>query len=184
MGILSKKTHVRRLLKDKRIREHYLDTFIKEHIAMQIKAARKQRDGLSQQKLAEQTGTKQSAISRMEDGNYGKMSIPTLLKLASKFEIALFVEFMPWNKFLRKTETLDPDRLELPPIEEVKTSLEAWANGIPPNEDVRTMTVTKCAPAHDNSKLTSIQKVGPYEGRLEDSSPKGSLACVGGNNGR
>lgn len=78
---------------------------------MQIRALRKSR-AMTQEQLAQNTGTKQEAVSRIENSDYGKYSLDTLIKLASAFDIALEVAFVPFSRLInrlvfRRTEGLD-----------------------------------------------------------------------------
>ncbi len=63
------------------------------HAQMQIHALRRLR-GWDQKTLAHLIHSAQSAVSRMEDPNYGKHSVRTLLKLAHAFECELVIQFV------------------------------------------------------------------------------------------
>jgi transcriptional regulator with XRE-family HTH domain len=65
-------------------------------IAMQVVEQRKGR-GLSQQELAELTGTTQSAIARLESGGRPPR-IDTLLRIAEALDCELIVELRPRTK--------------------------------------------------------------------------------------
>ena len=61
-------------------------------IAIQIYSARNEAH-LTQQELAEQIGTRQSAISRMEDADYGRQSLSMLKRVARALNKRLHIEF-------------------------------------------------------------------------------------------
>ena len=69
---------------------------IKLHIGYKIFKAR-QKAGLSQQQLAQEIGTKQSNISRLELGNLN-FTVEMLHKIAKALESELKIEFIPTKK--------------------------------------------------------------------------------------
>ncbi len=96
-------------------RKEFRDAFVSSHLAHglahQIRALRTQR-GWSQRELAEKLGLgQQSAVARLEDPGYGRLSISTLLKLSSVFDIALSVRFLSYWTFLNEREDLSPAAL-------------------------------------------------------------------------
>lgn len=72
-----------------------MEASVEEGIAWQIRAIRKDRK-LTQSQLAEIIGTTQSGVSRLEDPEYGKHSIETLLALANAFDCALSIRFISY----------------------------------------------------------------------------------------
>jgi hypothetical protein len=42
----------------------------------------------------------QTWVSKLEDPNYGKLTISTLLKVASAFDVGLQIDFVPYSKIL------------------------------------------------------------------------------------
>lgn len=98
-------------LKKKGFRDAYVQSHLKHGLAHQIRALRLQRNW-SQSDLAEKLGLKtQSAIARWEDPSYGRLSIATLLKLSSIFDVALSVRFVSYGKFLGEREDVSPSEL-------------------------------------------------------------------------
>ena len=95
---------------DPEYRHAYVEAAIEQGLAWQIRTNRKSR-GLSQEQLAQQIGTHQSAISRLEDPSYGSHSIETLLTLASAFDCALSVRFVPFSTLAFESLDLTPSAL-------------------------------------------------------------------------
>lgn len=96
-------------------RKGFRDAFVRSHLAHglahQIRALRTQR-GWTQGELAAKLGLKQqSAVARLEDPSYGRLTIATLLKLSSVFDVALSVRFLSYGKFLTEREDLSPAAL-------------------------------------------------------------------------
>ncbi len=92
------------------MKKEFRDAFVRSHLmhglAHQIREIRIQR-GWTQKELAEKLGINgQSAVARMEDPSYGKLSIATLIKLSSVFDVALSVRFQSYGMFLMEREDL------------------------------------------------------------------------------
>ncbi len=84
-------------------RRAYAAANLHNHLAFQVRAMRRA-PGLSQAKLAELAGTKQGAIARLEDPNYGKATITTLLKVADVFDVWLSIDFVSFGEGLKRTD--------------------------------------------------------------------------------
>lgn len=79
------------LLEDLIVREEY-NKIPSVHIAAQIINARKSK-GLTQSDLASLVGTSQSAIVRLEKGNYLGYSLKTLQKIAKALDATIEINF-------------------------------------------------------------------------------------------
>ena len=82
-----------KLLEDPKVREEY-HKLPSVHIAAQIINARKSK-GLTQADLAGLVGTSQSAIVRLEKGNYLGYSLKTLQKIAKALDATVEINFCP-----------------------------------------------------------------------------------------
>jgi transcriptional regulator with XRE-family HTH domain len=84
----------------------YRDAFIADHIysrlPLKIQALREAR-GMSQKKLGDKMGVAQTWVSKLEDPNYGKLNLSTLLRLASVFDVGIEVDFVPFSQVLDDT---------------------------------------------------------------------------------
>lgn len=87
-----------------------MEASVEQGIAWQIRANRKAR-GLTQLDLAQALDTNQSAISRLEDPEYGGHSLDTLIKLANSFECALSVRFISYAQLAADSIDLSEKRL-------------------------------------------------------------------------
>nr|WP_301294174.1 helix-turn-helix transcriptional regulator [Nitrobacter winogradskyi] len=76
-----------------------MQTTVRGWIAYQIQALR-EKTGLTQQAFAERLGKKQSTISRLENSEYGKVTVQTLLDIACSLDVALQVRFVSYPDFL------------------------------------------------------------------------------------
>lgn len=107
-------------LKDKEQRDAFVSAHIDTGIPFQIRALRDQRDW-SQKKLGEHIPGKvmtQENISRLEDPNYSKFTLKTLKRLASAFDVALMVRFVPFSKLVEWELNLSVESLEVPSFDE------------------------------------------------------------------
>lgn len=111
------------LLKDKEYRDAFVSEHIDTGIPFQIKALREEREW-SQERLGSTAGMHQERISALEDPNYGKFTLRTLKKLASAFDVALMVVFVPFSKLLDWESNLSPEALRAANFEEDNFSLE------------------------------------------------------------
>ena len=95
-------------LSDPEYRSSFVESQINMGLPFKIKALRKQRNW-TQPQLAERAGMKQSRISAIEKPGGGKLNIDTLCRLASAFDVALDVEFIPFGELMRRSDGFDPD---------------------------------------------------------------------------
>ena len=83
-------------LEDKEYRDAIVEESINQGIAFQIRATRASR-GWTQDELGSRADKKQSEISRLEDPDYEGYTLKTLTRLASAFDVALIVKFVPFS---------------------------------------------------------------------------------------
>lgn len=130
-------SRLRRLLRKLRLDEYrrgYVSAQVRNWVAYQIRALRKQREW-SQAELAERAGKPQSVISRLEDPDYGKLTIQSLLDIASAFDVALSVRFVSFSEFLRRSEDVSPAAMTVESYDAVTLSRKmAAASGTPTHE--------------------------------------------------
>lgn len=104
---------------DREYREAYMEAAVEQGIAWQIKINRKLR-GMSQKELASAIGTRQSAISRLEDPEYGAHSLETLIDVAKAFDCALLVKFVSYSDLAYESEHLsEQDQYAIPYSHEI-----------------------------------------------------------------
>jgi transcriptional regulator with XRE-family HTH domain len=87
-------------LRSKKYREAFVLQAFKRIVPFQIYAMRKKR-GWSQEKLAEQAKITQGVVSRAEDPNYGDLTIKTICRVASGFDVAFIGKFVPFSELDR-----------------------------------------------------------------------------------
>jgi transcriptional regulator with XRE-family HTH domain len=99
-------------LTEEEFRHEYMMDQVRSYIAFQIRALREQPGRRwSQADLAKKSGKTQSVISRLEDPDYGKLSLQSLLEIAIAFELPLLVQFVEWDDWLARMSNLSPSAL-------------------------------------------------------------------------
>lgn len=117
-------------LKDKETRDIFVEEHVTAGIPFQLHALR-EKLGLTQTELARRAGMAQERISKLEDPNYEFIpKIPTLLKLASVFDVPLIVRFGSWRELFGWETELSPAKLAPATFDEELPRLENMASGI------------------------------------------------------
>jgi transcriptional regulator with XRE-family HTH domain len=107
---------------DKEYRQAYMEAAIEQGVAWQIKINRKFRS-MSQKQLAQEIGTQQSGISRLEDPEHGAHRLETLIDIAKAFDCALLVKFISYADLAKESEMLsETDQYAAPYILNIEQS--------------------------------------------------------------
>jgi transcriptional regulator with XRE-family HTH domain len=81
---------------------------LRAFLADQIRALR---GDLSQKAFGDLIGKPQSVVSRLENEDYGKVTLQTLIDIAEKLDIALIVRFTDFPTFLHSTADVSESAL-------------------------------------------------------------------------
>lgn len=100
-------------LADKEYRDSFVASNISNTVSSQIFTMRDQR-GWKQKDLAQRAGMSQSRIPPLEDPDLENFEIGTLKKIASVFDVALVVRFVPFSELARWTSDLSEEKLSVP----------------------------------------------------------------------
>jgi predicted XRE-type DNA-binding protein len=99
---LAKKLH------SKRYRDSYLSSHIRMFLANQLASLQGE---MSQKEFGQLLGKPQPIVSRLQNPDYGKYSLQTLLEIASKLDVALLVRFVDYPTFLKVTSDFSDEAL-------------------------------------------------------------------------
>jgi len=99
MALNSRKSLFDRIRRGKSARQQLVDSHLAKTIAYQIRATR-DRLMWSQERLAQEVGMNQNAISRLESPGYGKPTLTTLKRVAAALDVALVVRLAPFSEFV------------------------------------------------------------------------------------
>ena len=87
-------------LKSKERRDAFVSASVDETIPFRSEPCENSRIESGRRRLATRTGMKQERISTLENPNYGSYSLRILKQLASAFDVALMVRFVPFSQLV------------------------------------------------------------------------------------
>lgn len=110
-------------LSDKQYRDAFVASQIRIGLPMQCRALRESREW-TQPRLAEAAGMSQPRISEIERPGERKLNLETLLRLASAFDVALQVRFVPFSQLVDDNDSVRLDSFHVEPFPEDMARLE------------------------------------------------------------
>jgi transcriptional regulator with XRE-family HTH domain len=113
----------------KAYRDGYLQAKVRGMIAYQMQALR-EKTGLNQTDFANKIGKTQSVVSRLEDTEYGRVTVQTLLDVACALDVALVVKFTSYPDFLSQTRDASVAALQPATIHESMAETNAPLLGV------------------------------------------------------
>ena len=111
--------------KDHDYRSAFVWERVRSSIALQIRALREQRNKMTQKQLGDAIGMAQTWVSRLEDPEYGKMTVATLLRLANAFDADLEIKFCPFSRALDELSKQGTEYFVVPSFADELPKLES-----------------------------------------------------------
>jgi transcriptional regulator with XRE-family HTH domain len=110
-------------------RSAFVENEVRTGLAYQVRALREQRS-LSQDQLATLMGTTQSAVSRLENSDYGRVSLSTLIQVANALDVGLMARFCSFAEMVYRTADVSPKSLQVASFSENQFQVVEDGKGI------------------------------------------------------
>jgi transcriptional regulator with XRE-family HTH domain len=102
-----------RQLGERELRHAYMTDQVRTRIALQIRALRDQAErGWSQAELGRRAGKPQNVISRIENPDYGQLTLQTLFDMAEAFDLPVYIDFSDWEDWLEHMNDMNTETLK------------------------------------------------------------------------
>jgi len=100
-----------RELQDDDLRNGFVADHLRTRLALLIRTLREER-GWSQAELGHRLGKPQSVVSRLEDPDYGRVTLKTLFEVAVAFELPLYIDMPNWDEWFRLMSDMSSRNLQ------------------------------------------------------------------------
>ena len=117
-------------LQTKEYRDGYAEAQLSIEIPFQIRALRKAR-GWTQAKLADLCGIPQARISHIEQPGRDPLSLRTLYRLSSAFDVGLLVQFFSFSELVHREALFNPETFSVPSFEDDQLERETYSTDNP-----------------------------------------------------
>jgi transcriptional regulator with XRE-family HTH domain len=112
-GTISARQQLLQSFRDPEYRHAFVNERTRASVALQIRALRQARN-MTQAALGNAIGMAQTWVSKLENPDYGKMTVATLLRLAEAFDTDLEIKFRPFSRLLDALPTQTQEYFAVP----------------------------------------------------------------------
>jgi transcriptional regulator with XRE-family HTH domain len=112
----------RKLASSEQYRDAFVISVFKRMLPFQIRAQRKKM-GWSQARLAKEANITQGVVSRAEDPDYGNLTVNTICRFASGFDVAFVGKLVAFSELDRSFVELSEESVQVPSFEEENQAL-------------------------------------------------------------
>ena len=107
-------------------RSSYVASYTRQFLSRQM---REFRGTISQSEFGTVIEKQQTVVSRLEDPNYGKWTLQTLLAIADKLDVAVLVRFVDFPTFLQATDerssaAVRPERYDQQKVDDLVSEMQ------------------------------------------------------------
>lgn len=98
-------------LRDDEFRNGFVADHVRTRFALLVRTLREQR-GWSQAELGQRLGKPQSVVSRLENPDYGKITLQTFIEVAAAFGLPIYIDMPDWDEWFRLMSDMSIQNLE------------------------------------------------------------------------
>jgi transcriptional regulator with XRE-family HTH domain len=166
-GTISVRQQLLASLRDAEYRHEFVRERVHSSVALQIRALRKQRNNMTQAELGAAIGMAQTWVSKLENPEYGKMTVETLLRLAVAFDADLEIKFRPFSRTLDTLPNQGPEYFYVPSFTDEFETSEADTAGASRYAygDATQYTITATtglgSVGSDDTQYDQLSRIGP-----------------------